>query len=134
VVIEESRALKKRCLLKIWSSNQLFDSPNMDDRQTDITPAKRSPDFELALAFFGSIGVGIVSSYVGFFLAGLSIQHVSSLVLGSITGIPWGFLAVIVAACVEPLDRRNATLKMFTILGVAMIVLTYVVGYFSQFV
>lgn len=106
----------------------------MTDPLKDTDNPPRSPDFDLAIAFFGSVVVGNVCSYAGCLLAGLTIPgSIIGIMLGTIVGIPWGFLTVIVAACAEPENRRSATMKMFKVLGVGLIVLIYAVIWYARF-
>lgn len=106
----------------------------MTDELKDTNDPPRNPDFELAMAFFGSVVVGNVCCYVGCLLAGLSVREsINGIMLGTVAGIPWGFLTVIVAACAEPENRRSATMKMFKVLGVGLIILIYAVIWYAQF-
>lgn len=84
-------------------------------------PPRRSPDGDLALAFFGSIGVGLVIPVIPFLLfqwtAGLLVLFS---MLGGVFGLLWGYLAVIVATAARCETRRAATLGMFAMLSVGV--------------
>lgn len=81
----------------------------------------RSPDGDLALAFFGSIAVGLVTPVIPFLLLQWRPRLLFLFsILGGFVGIFWGYLTVIVAAAAGCEKRRAATLWMFAILSVGL--------------
>ena len=106
----------------------------MSETPNPPEPRPRNPDIDLAIAFFGSIFVGIVSGYVGCLLAGLSLRGSGAgCILGTITGLPWGILTVIVAATAGAENRARATIWMFAILGIGLVVVTNVLLWYASF-
>ncbi len=81
-------------------------------------PPGRSPDGDLAFAFFGSIAVGLMTLVIPCLLFGLPLGFS---IVGAFLGIVWGFLTVIVAAAAECETRRTTTLRMFAILSLSMV-------------
>ena len=79
-------------------------------------PPARSPDCDLALAFLGSITVGLVIPVILFLL----FQWRPGLLLGGFAGFLWGYLTVIVAAAARGETRRSATFWMFAVLSVGV--------------
>ncbi len=101
----------------------------MTEQEIESQPAARNPDGDLALAFFGSIVVGIISPTIPVliygWMCGSTYEWMSSLWMffamgGGIIGMIWGILNVIVAATVTPENRRTSTLWMFCILFLAL--------------
>ena len=96
-------------------------------------PLGNSPDGDLALAYFGSVGVGTVSPLIPAVL----LQHWGLIVpmgiAGAGLGVVWGILAVIVAAAAGCEYRRSATLWMFAIQATCMGVLTLIYRVILEF-
>jgi hypothetical protein len=89
-------------------------------------PPRRSPDGDLAFAFFGSIVVGLVTPVMPYLLyqwrPGLLVLFS---ILGGFVGFLWGYLTVIVAAAAGCEKRRAATLGMFTILCLGLLLICW---------
>ncbi len=104
----------------------------MSDRKIVPQGNARNPDGDLALAFLGSILVGIISPtipvLINGWVYGFSFGWVGSLWMllamwGGFVGLVWGILNVIVSATAAPESRRTATYWMFSILCLAIIVI-----------
>ncbi len=89
----------------------------MDEQtpETDEPPTTRSPDGDLALAFFASIVVGLVTPVIPCDLFGGLRELFAHSILREFVGIIWGVLTVIVAAAPECENRRAVMLRMFAV-------------------
>ena len=101
----------------------------MMDSETQAEPIGSSPDGDLSLAFFGSIFVGILSPTIPLVVSGLlfgfsygwfSAAWVLLAMLGSMVGMVWGILNVIVSAAATLEKRRTTTRWMFAIFLIAL--------------
>ena len=93
----------------------------MTNQPFESEPNTRDPDGDLALAFFGSIVVGIISPTIPVMLYGWMTGLWTVLAMwGGFVGLIWGILNVIVAATVTPQSRRASTLWMFAIQFLAL--------------
>ena len=92
----------------------------------EVPLPNRSPDGDLALAFFGSIAVGLMTPVIPWLLIR---PNPSPLVLfsllGGFIGFFWGYLTVIVAAAAGRETRRTATLWMLAILYVGLLMICW---------
>lgn len=101
----------------------------MSDRKIEPQNNVRNPDGDLAFAFFGSIAVGVLSPTIPLVASGLlfGFSHgwlgalwVPLAMWGSVAGMVWGILNVIVSATATLEKRRTTTRWMFAILLIAL--------------
>ncbi len=89
-------------------------------------PPGRSPDSDLAFAFFGSIAVGLMTSVIPFLLFQWRPRLLFPFsMLGGFVGFLWGYLTVIVSAAAGCEKRRAATRWMFAILCVGLLLICW---------
>ncbi len=93
----------------------------------EVPSGKRSPDGDLALAFFGSIAVGLVTPVIPYLLLTWRPELLFLFaMLGGFLGFFWGYLTVIVAAAVACEFRRAATLWMLMLLSVGLLSICWI--------